>query len=163
LPGFIKHFGAENTGIVRGFGVVLRMVFLERLRGADLVGLTVTGIRIALAFLVLGSLLAFWVLRPLPFLFKPLLAFASFVGGLGTMALCISGGDPSAYVAMDFLYILEMNAFARLALQARIAKSWESKNLPFDTAALRWIIPFTLLGNVIGGWLGWGPLALICR
>lgn len=144
-------------------GYILLPRFIEYFRQPETASWTETGIRVSLATTTLGSLLAFWTLRSFRYVFKPLLAAASFFSGMGAMALCICGSDPSAYVAMTFLIILELNAFARLALEMRIEKAWEEPNISFDTAGFRIILPFVIIGAVVGGYLGWGPFAQFCR
>ena len=143
-------------------GYVLLPRFIEFYRVPDSAALTATGVRFVLAWMVLGSLLAFWLLRSLRYLFKPLLAVSSLVGGIGAMALCLCGRDPSAFVAMIFLVAIELNAFARLAFEVRIKKAWERRNLPFDTAGFRIIIPYAIIGAAIGFYLAAGPLKPFC-
>jgi diacylglycerol kinase len=144
-------------------GYVLLPRFIDYYREPSTVELTATGVRFVLAWLVLGSLLAFWLLRSLRYLFKPLLAVASLVGGLGSMALCLCGRDPSAFVAMVFLVVIELNAFARMAFEVRIQKAWERENLPFDTAGFRIIIPYAAIGSAIGAYLATGILSPFWR
>jgi diacylglycerol kinase len=163
LPGFIRHYADTGVTTSKVFQAIFDMLFVERFRGPQTHALTVGAIRWALALLVIGGLLTFWLLRGIPFLFKPLLAAASFAVGLGSMALCICGRDPSAYVAMTFLLILELNAFARLTLHILIKEKWEDEGLPLETAGFKIIIPFITVGAVAGGWLGWGPLAVFCK
>ncbi|MDP8224060.1 MAG: diacylglycerol kinase family protein [Candidatus Lernaella stagnicola] len=139
-------------------GYVLLPRFIDYFKEPSTAELTATGVRFVLACLVLGSLLTFWLLRSLRYLFKPLLAVASLVGGIGSMALCLCGRDPSAFVAMIFLVVIELNAFARLAFEMRIEKAWERKNLPFDTAGFRIIIPYAIIGTIIGAYLAYGVL-----
>jgi diacylglycerol kinase len=163
LPGFVHHFSEAGVTTSKVFTAIFDMIFVERFRGPQTTALTVGAIRYTLALVVLGGVLGFWLLRGIPFLFNPLLAAASFACGMGVMALCIYGHDPSAYVAMTFLVILELNAFARLALHIGIKEKWEDEGLPFETAGFKIIIPFVTIGAVVGGWLGWGPLSVFCR
>lgn len=119
------------------------------------------GIRVLMAFLVLISLISFWILRGIRYLFKPLLGLTAFCAGTGTMALCVYGKDPSAYVAITFLCCLELNAFARIEYETRIEKAWEDENLPFDTAGFKIILPATAMGAAFGVLLSAGSWALI--
>lgn len=131
-------------------GYILLPQFIEYFRNRATTPLALTGTRVLLACLVFGSLVFFWIVRSLRYLFKPTLAISSFGVSMGTMALCLSGRDPSAYVAIMFLSALELNAFARMEYKLRITKEWEKGNLPFDTAGFKIIIPFMFAGTVTG-------------
>lgn len=144
-------------------GYILLPGFSEYFREPDQASWTAAGVKFSLALMTLGSLIAFWSLRSLRYVFKPLLALASFFAGMGAMALCICGSDPSAYVAMAFLIALELNAFARLALEMRIERAWEEPTISFDTAGFKIILPCMTVGTAIGMYLGYGPLAQFCR
>jgi diacylglycerol kinase len=163
LPGFVHYFQNRWTSTSSAFATIFHVVFVERFRGPATAALLAPGIRYALALAALGSVLGFWLLRQWRFLLKPALAVASFAGSAATMALCILGRDPSAYVAMTFLLILELNAFARLALEIHIKREWEDGGLPFETAGFRIIIPTSVLGAIAGAYAGWGPLAVFYR
>lgn len=122
--------------------------------------LTSVGLRLIMSMSVVGSVLVFWIFRSAKHLFFTTLALASLGAGATNTILCIIGRDPSTWVAVSFLCALELNAFARSEFEVRIKKEWVRKDLPFDVAGFKIIIPGILLGMIIGAWfVWWGPLS----
>jgi len=122
--------------------------------------LTSVGLRLVMTLSVCGSLMVFWIFRSVRHLFFPALALGSLGAGATTAILCIIGKDPSTFIALGFLNVLEINAFARSEFEVRIKKEWVRPDLPFDVAGLRTILPFYIIGTIGGMWFTWwGPLA----
>lgn len=115
--------------------------------------ITVVGLRLIMSLSVVGSIMFFWILRSVKHIFIPSLILSSLAAGGTTSILCFLGHDPSTFVALGFLSVLELNAFARSEFEARIKKKWIRADLPFDVAGLKYIIPGILIGMVIGGLL----------
>lgn len=161
LPGFIEHFQEPSTEPLwitgrRFIGAVIDVVRAPQHRIS-----APSGLKYFFAMMVILSLLLFWLLRSIRYLFNPLLALTTYIANVAAMALCIYGHDPSAYVAMTFLIVLEQNAFARLVYTIRVANGWGREDFPFDTAGFRIILPAAILGGITGGYLAWGPLSYL--
>ncbi len=123
--------------------------------------ITSVGLRLIMSISVGGSILFFWMSRSIRHLFFPMLAAASLAAGGTTAVLCIIGRDPSTAVALLFLCVLELNAFARGEFEVRVHKRWVRPDLPFEVEGLKIIIPGMLLGFMAGVWVvWWGPLAV---
>ena len=111
--------------------------------------------RLLLMLALWGSLLFFWALRSVRHLFWPVLAFSSVSTGMSTTWLCIHGRDPASWVAILFICMLLLNAFARAEFEVRVKKKWIREEMPFEVRGLLAILPGLVVGVALGALSAW--------